>query len=151
MNRRAGLTLVLAIALFAPTGTTLQAQSEFGFEATLGYANTGGGYATVMDDCDSARVRLRTRRGSPTRGNDHRERDAGGYLGYQVNWIHTLNGGNGNHVVHLAALRAGVPIRGTFGLGVDGIVFLRNSFFTQFTDITQRVPQLRLYAQFDVR
>ncbi len=73
------------------------------------------------------------------------------YLGYQVNWIHTLNGGDGNHFVHLAALRAGVPIRGTFGLGVDGIVFLRNSFFTQFTDVTQRVPQLRLYAQFDVR
>ncbi len=73
------------------------------------------------------------------------------YLGYQINWIHTLNGGAGNHFVHLAALRAGVPIRGTFGLGVDAIVFLRNSFFTQFTDVTQRVPQLRLYAQFDVR
>ena len=43
------------------------------------------------------------------------------------------------------------PIRGTFGLGVDAIVFLRNSFFTQFTDVTQRVPQLRFYAQFDVR
>ena len=73
------------------------------------------------------------------------------YLGYQINWIHTLNGGDGNHLVHIAALRAGVPISGTFGLGVDGIVFLRNSFFTQFTDVTQRVPQLRLYAQFDVR
>ena len=31
------------------------------------------------------------------------------YLGYQVNRLHTLNGGDGNHVVHLAALRAGYP------------------------------------------
>ena len=73
------------------------------------------------------------------------------YLGYQVNWIHTLNGGEGDHVVHLAAIRAGVPIKGTFGLGGDAIVFLRNSFYTHFVDVTQRVPQLRFYAQFDVR
>jgi hypothetical protein len=73
------------------------------------------------------------------------------YLGYQINWIHTLNGGDGDHLVHLAAIRAGVPIKGTFGLGADGIVFLRNSLYTQFTDVSQRVPQLRLYAQFDVR
>ena len=72
-------------------------------------------------------------------------------LGYQINWIHTLNGGDGDHLVHIAALRAGVPIKGTFGLGVDGLMFLRNSFFTQFTNVQQRVPQLRLYAQFDVR
>ena len=50
MNRRAGLAVVLAIALLATTSTALLAQSKFGFEATLGYANTGGGYATVMDD-----------------------------------------------------------------------------------------------------
>ena len=73
------------------------------------------------------------------------------YLGYQINWIHTLNGADGDHLVHFAALRAGVPIKGTFGLGVDGVVFLRNSFYTQFTNVRQRVPQLRLFAQFDVR
>ncbi len=50
MNRRAGLALAFAIALLATTTTALLAQSKFGFEATLGYVNTGGGYATVMDD-----------------------------------------------------------------------------------------------------
>ncbi len=50
MNRRAGLALALAIALLATTTTAVLAQSKFGFEATLGYVNTGGGYATVMDD-----------------------------------------------------------------------------------------------------
>ncbi len=52
MNRRAGLVLalVLAIALLATTTTALVAQSKFGFEATLGYANTGGGYGTLMQD-----------------------------------------------------------------------------------------------------
>ncbi len=73
------------------------------------------------------------------------------YLAYQINWIHTLNGGEGDHFVHLAKLRAGVPIKGTFGLGAGVVVFLRNSFYTHFTDVSQRVPQLRIYAQFDVR
>ena len=50
MNRRAGLALVLAIAFLATTTTALLAQSKFGFEATLGSANTGGSYATVMQD-----------------------------------------------------------------------------------------------------
>ncbi len=73
------------------------------------------------------------------------------YLAYQINWIHTLNGGEGDHFVHLVKLRAGIPIKGTFGLGAGGVVFLRNSFYTHFTDVSQRVPQLRIYAQFDVR
>ena len=47
MIHRVRLVLVLSIALFAPT---LQAQSKFGFEATLGYANTGGDYGTLMQD-----------------------------------------------------------------------------------------------------
>ncbi len=49
MIRRAGLTLVLTVALFATTATALLAQSKFDFEANLGYANTGGGYADIMD------------------------------------------------------------------------------------------------------
>ena len=48
MIRRAGLTLVLAIAVLA-TAPPLLAQSKFGFEATLGYASTGGGFADIMD------------------------------------------------------------------------------------------------------
>ncbi len=50
MIQRVGRSLLFSIALFAPTSTTLQAQSTIGFEATLGYANTGGGYGTLMLD-----------------------------------------------------------------------------------------------------
>ena len=70
---------------------------------------------------------------------------------YWLNWIHTLNGAEGNHLVHIAALRVGVPIAGTFGLGADWVLFLRNSYFTNFTNVTQRVPQFRAYAMFNVR
>ena len=70
---------------------------------------------------------------------------------YWLNWIHTLNGGDGDHLVHIAALRVGVPISGTFGLAADWMLFLRNSFFTDFTNVTQRVPQFRAYAMFNVR
>jgi hypothetical protein len=50
------------------------------------------------------------------------------------------------------ALRARVPISKTFGIGVDAYVYQRDSFFTfdLFDDITQRVPQVRLYGTWDV-
>lgn len=50
MIRRAGLVPILAIGLLASLTAGAQAQSKFGFEATVGYANTGGGYSTIMKD-----------------------------------------------------------------------------------------------------
>ncbi|MCZ6755779.1 MAG: hypothetical protein O7E49_10750 [Gemmatimonadetes bacterium] len=50
MIRPAALAPILAIGLLATTAGVAEAQSKFGFEATVGYANTGGGYGALMDD-----------------------------------------------------------------------------------------------------
>jgi hypothetical protein len=84
-------------------------------------------------------------------------------LHYRMQWIHTLNGsvvnfedGSGSsdadHIIQIVALRGRVPISKTFGIGVDAYVYQRDSFFTfdLFDDITQRVPQVRLYGTWDV-
>ncbi len=41
---------IFTVAVIVSAQGDLSAQSRFGFEATLGYANTGGGYGTVMQD-----------------------------------------------------------------------------------------------------
>ncbi len=50
MIRRTGLAPILTIGLLAATASVTEAQSKFGFEATLGYANTGGAYSAIMQD-----------------------------------------------------------------------------------------------------
>jgi hypothetical protein len=74
-------------------------------------------------------------------------------LYYRVHWIYTTNGSTVNgsdaqHIVQLAGIRALLPVRGNFGLGLDAFVFLRNSYYTfeDFEDITQRNPQIRIYG-----
>ena len=75
---------------------------------------------------------------------------------YRLNWIATLNGSelNGSdahHIIHSLAVRTKVPVTGNFGVGADWSVFLRNSYFNHPNayDISQRSPQLRVYATWD--
>jgi len=72
---------------------------------------------------------------------------------YRVTWLNTLNGSNANgedanHVIQSATVRTLIPVSGAWGVGVDGSVFLRNSYFSQvdFEKISSRTPELRVYA-----
>lgn len=76
-------------------------------------------------------------------------------VGYRLAWVHTLNGsnsngGDSNHLIQTARVRAAVPIIGRWGVGADAVGWLRNSYFDQenFLDIEQRVGRLRLYGWF---
>ena len=56
-------------------------------------------------------------------------------------------GSDAEHFVHAAYVRLLIPVRSGMNVGLDGAVFLRNSYFSRedFVDTTQRVPQARLY------
>jgi len=76
-------------------------------------------------------------------------------VGYRLAWVHTLNGsntngGDTNHLIQTAHVRAAVPIVGRWGVGADAVGWLRNSYFQQagFLDIEQRVGRLRVYGWF---
>ena len=76
-------------------------------------------------------------------------------LGYRLAWVHTLNGsnlngGDTNHLVQTLHARGALPLFGGWGIGADGVAWLRNSYFSQvgLLDIDQRVGRLRLYGWF---
>ncbi len=71
-------------------------------------------------------------------------------LGYKAVWIHTVSGINDDNLVQFATARIGIPIIGQFGVGADGVLFLRNSHSRVFDDQRQRSPQLRVYTSWAV-
>jgi hypothetical protein len=83
-------------------------------------------------------------------------------LRYRLTYLYTLNGSvqEGDeawHWIHIAYAKAMFPIGRKFGIGADAGVFQRDSYYTceitvggevfQCTNITQRNPQVRLYAK----
>ena len=62
-------------------------------------------------------------------------------------WNPSETGSNADHFVQALFARANVPIRGPMSLGLDGGLFLRDSHYdiVQIQDISQRVPQARIY------
>jgi hypothetical protein len=79
-------------------------------------------------------------------------------VGYRFQWINVSNGSvynndrlgistDAHHYIQLAGARLTLPIRGDFGVGVDGTVFFRKSRYSipLFHDIDQRNPQVRVY------
>jgi hypothetical protein len=77
---------------------------------------------------------------------------------YRFQWISVSNGSiyskgessegsDANHYIQAAGARLVIPIRGRFGFGADGFVFLRKSRFSfpGFRDIDQRNPQARVF------
>ncbi len=72
---------------------------------------------------------------------------------YRVQWLNTLNGSNANgedayHVIQDLRLRFLFPLKDRWGVGIDGDVFWRHSYFTaeDFENVTVRSPQLRVFA-----
>jgi hypothetical protein len=85
-------------------------------------------------------------------------------LAYRFQWINVKNGSvylpadesssaenpggsDAEHFIHSVYARLTIPIRSGMSVGMDGAVFLRESYFSRedFVDTNQRVPQARLY------
>ncbi|QDE90837.1 hypothetical protein BHS06_18740 [Myxococcus xanthus] len=60
-------------------------------------------------------------------------------------WLHTLNGADGNHLVHEGTLLLDVPLFANLGLGASFTFFERNSFFRDFDTVSRGVPQARVF------
>lgn len=56
---------------------------------------------------------------------------------------HTLNGNTGNQIVHFVSSRLQYPLWRSAGIGVEYILYMRNSFFRDFPDVHRRNPELR--------
>ena len=67
-------------------------------------------------------------------------------VGYKAVWLHTIDGVNDSHTVQFWMARVALPLVGRFGLGADGLLFLRQSQGASLPGGSQRSPQLRLYG-----
>ncbi len=67
------------------------------------------------------------------------------YVGY---WSHTLDGAKGSHLLHFVRARVQFPLLRWFGLGAEGILAVRNSYYRDFPNVHRRNPQLRVYSAF---
>jgi hypothetical protein len=64
------------------------------------------------------------------------------YLG---NWVATVNGADGSHLVELLGADLRLPIGRQFGLGVSGAYYYRNSYYSTAPDVHRKTPQARFY------
>ncbi len=60
-------------------------------------------------------------------------------------WLHTLNGADGEHLVHEGTLLLDLPLFANLGLGASFSFFERNSFFRDFDTISRGIPQVRVF------
>lgn len=69
-------------------------------------------------------------------------------LGYTGVYSHTLSGPAGNHVVHMVALGVRAPLIRRFGVAMEYLLFMRNSFYRDLDDVHERNPQFRVSAAY---
>lgn len=80
----------------------------------------------------------------------HRERELV-RASYTLNWLHTVNGSDGDHFIQLATIEGRVPIRNGLGVGADVLLYVQNSLFSRVPAVNQRNPQLRVYLAWFAR
>ena len=69
-------------------------------------------------------------------------------LNYRGIYTHTMNGAIGNQIVHFLWLRARYPLWRSLGIGVDYVLYMRDSYNRDFPDVHRRNPELRVGASF---
>jgi hypothetical protein len=74
----------------------------------------------------------------------HNERDLL-RASYGVNWLHTVNGSDGEHFTQLIRIEARAPLRNDLGLGAEALLYIQNSLYERVPNVRQSHPQVRLY------
>ncbi len=64
-------------------------------------------------------------------------------------WIVSFNGNSATHWIAFTAVEMKFQIAGFYGLGVDYILYNRESTYDDFKDVSQRTPTLRLYMSWN--
>lgn len=69
-------------------------------------------------------------------------------LGFSLRqaWVHAANGNNVDHAVTLTTVRAQIPLRSFFGVGAEYALYLAESDYKDFADVSSRLPELRFYV-----
>lgn len=71
-------------------------------------------------------------------------------LAYDIYYIHTLTETDSDHLVHDLSARLQAPLWRSFGIGLEGRYFGRNSHYDEFPNVHRWVPQARVYLSYDL-
>ncbi len=63
--------------------------------------------------------------------------------------IYSINGNKATHYVNFTGLYADVPLRGFLGLKFEYLLYLSESYYQDFPDVSDRSPELRVYFSWD--
>jgi len=66
-------------------------------------------------------------------------------LRYMINWSYTLSGASGSHLIQFASARVQVPVFRSLGIGVDGVLGARNSYYRDHTNVRIDDSSVRVF------
>jgi hypothetical protein len=65
-------------------------------------------------------------------------------------WIHSVNGTAADHVVSMTRARIDVPLTRGLSLGADYVLYRADRNYRDFTDVHERIPELRTGVSFNL-
>jgi hypothetical protein len=67
-------------------------------------------------------------------------------LGHSTHWIYAVNGDAATNMVSFSYLRLNVPVGRVLGVGAEYQLYYSERRYRDFPDVTQRNPEIRLFA-----
>jgi hypothetical protein len=71
-------------------------------------------------------------------------------LSHSEFWIHSVNGTAADHIVSMTRARIDVPLKHGVSLGADYVLYRADRNYRDFTDVHERVPELRTGLSFNL-
>jgi hypothetical protein len=71
-------------------------------------------------------------------------------IAHATSFIHTINGNKSDHIVSFTNVALSVPIHRVVGAGVEYLLYLSDSEYEDFPDVSQRSPEVRLFFAYQM-
>jgi hypothetical protein len=66
-------------------------------------------------------------------------------------YIHTVNGAEGEHFASQLAGRVDIPVVGPLGIGVEGGLLRRDSYYSSYPDVVKNNPQAKVFVSWTAK
>ena len=70
------------------------------------------------------------------------------HASHQQFWVHAISGNAADHFVSMTRLKLATPVSNTIGLGFEYLLTLAEGTYRDYPDVSTRMPQMRLFAEF---
>jgi len=71
-------------------------------------------------------------------------------VSHEQYWIHAVNGNLANHLVSFSQAKINIPLTNFVGIGIEYLLFLADSTYEEYPNVSSRNPEMRLYATWQI-